>query len=143
MSVISKQIEELRNMAEKWRNPICGAKPYKMCGEAADTIEALSEKVRADNLHGGWIPCEERLPERSYTKLFYITVRLDDGRIVTLVARWSAWGGVSHKESYDAFDCWKDVMINGSTYRMAQPIPKEKVIAWMPLPEPYKGGDMR
>ena len=86
-----------------------------------------------------WIPCSERLPEHSYTKKFWLTVKLDDGTITTLIGTWSAWGGNNGRKSYDAFDCWKDTMINGGIYRMSQPIPKEQVLAWMPAPEPWEG----
>lgn len=97
-------------------------------------IEALSEPKT------GWIPVSERLPEHSYTKRFWLTVKLDDdkGTVATLIGTWGAWSGGKNNKSYDAFDCWKDVMINGGIYRMSQPIPKEQVLAWMPLPEPYK-----
>ncbi len=90
-----------------------------------------------------WIPCSKRLPEHSYTKRFWLTVKLDDdeGTVTTLIGTWSAWGGNNGRKSYDAFDCWKDVMINGGIYRLSQPIPKEQVLAWMPAPEPWKGAD--
>ena len=86
----------------------------------------------------GWIPVSERLPEHSYTKKFWLTVKLDDGTITTLIGTWGAWSGSKDNKSYDAFNCWKDVMINGGIYRMSQPIPKEQVLAWMPAPESYK-----
>lgn len=88
-----------------------------------------------------WIPCSKRLPKHSYTKRFWLTVKLDDGTITTLIGTWSAWGGNNGDKSYDAFDCWKDVMINGGIYRLSQPIPKEQVLAWMPAPEPWEGED--
>ena len=117
MSMISKQVEDLRKMAERWRNPNAGAEPYRMCGEAADTIEALSAKVRANNLYGGWIPVSERLPERDEivlvcyktTDTVHMCKYMDDGSE-------NPWW--SYKD-----DCcvWNNV-----------------VLAWMPLPEPYK-----
>lgn len=87
-----------------------------------------------------WIPASERLPEHSYTKRFWLTVKLDDnkGTVATLIGTWGAWGSGKDNKSYDAFDCWKDVMINGGIYRISQPIPKEQVLAWMPLPKPYR-----
>ncbi len=90
-----------------------------------------------------WIPCSERLPEHSYTKRFWLTVKLDDDEntVTTLIGTWSAWGGNNGSKPYDAFDCWKDVMINGGIYRLSQPIPKEQVLAWMPAPEPWEGAD--
>ena len=60
MSMISEQIEKLRLMAEMFVN----GEPYgNLLRRAADTIEMLSEKVRADRPQGEWIPCSERLPE--------------------------------------------------------------------------------
>ena len=88
-----------------------------------------------------WIPCSERMPEHSYTKRFWLTVKLDDGTITTLIGTWGAWCGCNDSKSYDAFNCWKDTMINGGIYRLSQPIPKEQVLAWMPAPEPYEGGE--
>ena len=52
MSMISEQIEELRLMAEMFVN----GEPYgNLLRRAADTIEMLSEKVRADRPQGEWI----------------------------------------------------------------------------------------
>ena len=57
-----------------------------------------------------WIPCSERLPEKNCRCLTTNT----------------AWG---------AFEVDFNVWINGEWL-----YPNEKPIAWMPLPEPYKGG---
>ena len=55
MSMISEQIEELRLMAEMFVN----GEPYgNLLRRAADTIEMLSEKVRADRPQGEWIDAE-------------------------------------------------------------------------------------
>ena len=51
MSMISEQIEKLRLMAEMFVN----GEPYgNLLRRAADTIEMLSEKVRADRPQGEW-----------------------------------------------------------------------------------------
>lgn len=98
-----------------------------------DAVETAIELLNKT----GWIPISKGMPKHSYTKRFWLTVKLDDGTITTLIGTWGAWGGKGSKP-YDAFDCWKDVMINGGIYRMSQPIPKEQVLAWMPAPESYK-----
>ena len=60
MSMISEQIEELRLMAEMFVN----GEPYgNLLRRAADTIEMLSEKVRADRPQGEWIKHDD---ERDY-----------------------------------------------------------------------------
>lgn len=101
--------------------------------------DAISEKIIELVEPPKWIPCSERLPEHSYTKRFWLTVKLDNDKdtVTTLIGTWGAWCGDNGNKSYDAFDCWKDVMINGGIYRLSQPIPKEQVLAWMPAPEPY------
>lgn len=101
--------------------------------------EILAQISPEDRPQGEWIPCSARLPEHSYTRKFWLTVKLDDGTITTLIGSWSSFGSINGGEIYDAFCCWKDVMINGGIYRMSQPIPKEQVLAWMPAPEPWKG----
>ena len=108
--------------------------PQEISAEIADAIRCGKQNKYE------WIPVSEGLPKHSYTKRFWLTVKLDDddGTIATLIGTWGAWCGGKGNKSYDAFDCWKDVMINGGIYRMSQPIPKEQVLAWMPLPEPYR-----
>lgn len=60
-----------------------------------------------------WIPCSERMPER------------DQICIVTDETRKCAYEYGFHDETYDNETGW--------TYL------GHKIIAWMPLPEPYKG----
>ena len=89
-------------------------------------VEALS----AESVHG-WIPCSERLP-------------IENGRylvtfpLFTLQRTWIdiLWYGnptlpnrrVKGKCWYRTDDEWGDVVY-------------DEVTAWMPLPEPYEGGD--
>lgn len=135
MSMISELIEELIDNADSYTKEL-----HDLMYRAANTIEMLSEKAREPK-QGEWIPCSEGMPKHSYTMRFWLTVKLDDGRITTLIGRWSSFGSTNGGETYDAFDCWKDVMINGGIYRLSQPIPKEQVLAWMPAPEPWEGAD--
>ena len=102
-------------------------------------LTEIKDMLKSAQPEQKWIPCSERLPEHSYTKKFWIAVRTDNNRIKTLIGTWKSWCG--KEKAYDAFDCWQDKLINGAIYRVSQPIPKEKVIAWMPLPEPYKGSE--
>lgn len=138
MSMISEQIDRLKCQSVYIRQVIPECKGIADCiDEAIDTIETLSAKVRANNLHDGWIPCSERLPEEHdsvFTRFVdkekwnesmfekisnevNVTVVDDKGQKATTHAH-----TVDGKWSCDLLRCNKD-------YR---------IIAWMPLPEPYK-----
>lgn len=74
------------------------------------------EKGKADQPH--WIPCSERLPDDD------VQVLCTDSEGFVYIA--------SHCD-YDIIEktkCWCDVH-----YRS---LPEDGIIAWMPLPEPYK-----
>ena len=77
------------------------------------------EKGYQDGLNANkWIPCSERLP-KPFVKVLIFT----DGGTFDVACM-----GYSYM---DIYDIWKPV---GGGYRK-----QENVIAWMPLPEPYKG----
>ena len=68
MSLISKQIEELRAYAAVRKGELA-----KIVSDAADTIETLSEKLSRQYYNDGWIPVTERAPEESG---WYIVTRI-------------------------------------------------------------------
>ena len=145
MSMISEQIKTLQRIADRLETDpeldmeIGHIQDFwaKDIRDAIDIIETLSAKVRANNLHDGWIPCSERLPEEhdSFFTRFVdkekwnesmfekisdevnVTVVDDKGQKTATHAH-----TVDGKWSCDLLRCNKD-------YR---------IIAWMPLPEPYK-----
>lgn len=129
MSLISKQVKELRSEAE-WQamtNPALG----RTINYAADTIEELSAKLTEHNMerstsyyNGGWIPCSERLPEDRKEKLVY----LSSGRMTVAI--------------YNEYRLPHSGCSIGWGYRVPDgyiDFEKEIVVAWMPLPEPWKG----
>lgn len=70
MRMISEQIKELRNYERIFKGDRIDGNLSPIFGNAANTIEELSEKLK----NGGWIPCSERLPEEKInpvTKDFY------------------------------------------------------------------------
>lgn len=67
MSMISNQIKDLKWLRDTLKKgkkvPEFYESQWQIIDGAIDTIETLSAKVRVNNLHGGWIPISERLPE--------------------------------------------------------------------------------
>ena len=59
MSMINEMVERLRSLAR-----VNTDDTFRLLWGAANTIEDLSAKVRNNNLHGGWISVEDRLPEK-------------------------------------------------------------------------------
>lgn len=123
MSLTSKQIDELRAYAADRKGELA-----KLITDAADTIEMLSAKLHASQMerssqyyHGGWIPCSERLPEGEQFVL--VTYKTTD-RIH--VCQYHEDG--SRNQWYSLNDMCR--------------AHNNVVVAWMPLPEPYrKEGD--
>ena len=91
---------------------------YKYAGLYVKVIQDMIEQILADleqdEKENGWIPVSERLPDVSGT--YQVTCM--DGRI--------------YRSTYAKFQCklkrWE--LTGARSYW--------KVIAWMPLPEPYK-----
>ena len=81
----------------------------------ADVYDNLRLLPSADVPH--WIPCSERLP-----------IIDNNNRARVLIT--TSWGFV--KEAYYCVDHWE---INDIDYILTS------VIAWMPLPDPYKDGE--
>ena len=124
MSMISELVKELRRA----ENPcgMVGVGYYRtLYARAADTIEELSAKLATSNMErstayyrDGWIPCSERLPV--YYDWHYVTVK-------------PFYEGKKNYVAMERFDSRKG---EWSSHERAY---KDKVIAWMPLPEPFKG----
>lgn len=140
MSLVYEQVNKLRELAdavkkhEEYTEEIDGYIGGIFIGavvleQAADTIETLSAKVAAANMErseryysGGWIACSERLPEKIETDIFDMQlVTLDNGDVCLGVYR--------HDDKE-----WLTRMSEGETLYTNE----HKVIAWQPLPRPYK-----
>ena len=139
MSMISEQVKKLKRLEKQYQDSGLLI-TSKALGQAADTIGALSAKLAAVNMErsdryygGGWISCEDRLPEE-YNSIFAklkgtakwneamfekisedvnVTVEYENGKRKTMTLH-----TVDGKWKKDRFV-------------------KFKVIAWQPLPEPY------
>lgn len=101
----------------------------EMCNIARAYVHGY-ETAKEDMPKTGWIPVSERLPEKDGRYLVTCPSLGDDLEVST------AWYGtplmpirpVKGKCFFDSDDEWGDV-------------PYDDVLAWMPLPKPYKGGD--
>lgn len=116
MSMITEFVKRLRKHADTFEKSGLSVdgivKDYR---ESADVIEELSAKLQSANMerssqyyNGGWIPVSEMLPEK-YT--------------YTL---WCASSGYVRSDYFNG-EFWEDA----KKYCY-------EIIAWMPLPEPYK-----
>lgn len=95
-----------------------------------------------------WIPVTERLPQDAYTRDFLVTVKFDDSKPIVMMCTWGCFcNGYDDDGHQDAFSAPKKCVMDGDTYWMTQPVPMDKVVAWMPVPKPYKkeqtGGKIR
>ena len=126
---ILKKIEEKRNKYQRladgsnfdgWNEEdIKYSAKVEMCEELKEIVQKVAEEY-----NGGWIPCSERFPEDAFGCLVTIidcepSTQTDFENILPYVV------------GYDG-DSWNDS--DGNV------IPFE-VIAWQPLPEPFKERD--
>lgn len=85
-------------------------------GSSLDIVNSLLNDLEQDEKENGWIPVSERLPEKN--KDVIATVKYSG--FMGMYGRWL-------KTSFiDDYGEWNGECIGG------------EVIAWMPLPEPYK-----
>lgn len=124
MSIINEQVKELRGISENKDGNIRVISGviedlYKMLEQAADTIESLSAKLQAENMErsdryygGGWIACEDRLPEKS-------------GEYIATDELGCSTALYYEKEENE----WVDIIEHYSIFYPT---------AWQPLPKPYR-----
>ena len=84
------------------------------CDNCYECIKEACKNIIRKHMNDGWIPVEERLPEEAGT---YIVNVLNGERSIVTFAKW--------KNRYKRFD-----MTGARAYW--------RVIAWQPLPEPYR-----
>ena len=119
---IDKLIERLEEEHERCINIygiVGGNAPAMEVKQCMDIVNELAEEYK-----GGWIPCSERLPELTegteyfkQSKCCLVALKWWDGDITESVA-WYNQSGVWNEDSKNC-----------------------KVIAWQPLPAPFKEGE--
>lgn len=104
-------------------------------------INAVRRAPSADRPQG-WIPCSERLPEEegNYLVTFGAFVETINGEKVI-------FGDIDGSVSEIGYGCyerdifWQPTAFGWYDLDTATPFDKRAIIAWMPLPEPWKGAD--
>lgn len=96
--------------------------------EQVDALEMAIEALRSSEKPNKWIPVSERLPESSG---------------VYIVSRWFSDGEESailvDANYYDGNGDW----YNDNRINWGRELVTNRIVAWMPLPEPYKAeGDV-
>lgn len=72
---------------------------------------------------GRWIPCSERLPEENYVLISKKPTKLSG-------SKWCVTIAIRTADPRSGKICWRDIGFGA--------IQDNEVLAWMPLPEPYK-----
>lgn len=109
-------IEKLIGRLEKLThdNPMVTSN-YILRKDAINAVNQLAEEYKlfgnSEQVNGGWIPCDENLPNHNQTVIF----QTEDGMVET--------------GYYDVNEDW---CVNDSYFPNAF-----RFIAWQPLPEPY------
>lgn len=125
MNVLEKILEEIEERVnfreclvkyEKRRGTITDVCRNKGALEELDIIAEIIRSHMDDEDNNGWIPVEERLPEKRTSCL--VTVKYNG-----FMGMYGTWIKTGHLESDN--DWWGDCMGG-------------EVIAWRPLPESYK-----
>lgn len=134
MSIISEQVKELRKYCfelDKYGGNFNDQLSHAI-HNAIDTIETLSAKLSKGNMersdryyNGDWILCSDRLPTKEecgdYRKEFNVTVNAGGIKTLTMLFEYEVVRGkeVCRWKWFGRLSPWE-------------------VIAWQPLPEPYK-----
>lgn len=91
--------------------------------EIIKALPSAQSETNCSEIPNNWVPCSERLPDKGDD---YLVTLWDDGRTWVEIALWNeTFGGR-----------WQAVLYNDVDYSDIS-----NVIAWMPIPEPYRACD--
>lgn len=120
-----------------WMQDIVNRYKLVTARDFLEMIEQLQEDLEQDEKENGWIPVSERLPEDE--KEYLVTLEKVYGTPEKLygIANYLKFGDAGYwnekKYGYLEWDKYSDGHGGTKMY---------KVIAWMPLPEPYKEDEL-
>lgn len=159
--VSSKGAKGQRGYIEGWFDEE-DVEAFRMAIDALNALPTHREESQRTQGVGsvGWIPCSERLPECEQEVLICTETKLvgkdayidsiitpaiyEDGTMLEIESMWS-WYDIDFDEWDDTEDCgiiprgWFENRHFNPDEVYNNPVDR-KVVAWMPLPEPWKGG---
>lgn len=121
MNVLEKILEEIEH--EIMTNKEVGRKQCEGMARAMNIIRSHMEDAKDTNVPSNWMPCSERLPNEIEFQETYCRNQYAAEFLVTIK------GATRPTTLYFKNNSWFDEQRN-----------YYKVVAWQPLPAPYKGG---
>lgn len=121
MNVLEKILEEIEH--EIMTNKEVGRKQCEGMARAINIIRKYTDDAKDTNVTSNWIPCSERLPNEIEFQEAYCRNQYAAEFLVTIK------GATRPTTLYFKNNSWFDEERN-----------YYKVVAWQPLPAPYKGG---
>lgn len=128
-------MNRVRVRLEQYKAEIEKKSQYKhgLPGSALDIVNTLFNDLEQDEKENGWIPVSERLPEDERECLVTLEKIYGTPEISMGIANYLRFGNDGYwnekKYGYLEWDKYSDGHGGTKMY---------KVVAWMPLPEPYK-----
>ena len=132
MNVLEKILEEIEDVRKIMKSTVvtkCFRKECKnddctvcVCERVMEIIRSHMDEVNDTNVPSNWIPCSERLPnEEEFIKVYCRNIYAAE--FIVMIK-----GATLPTTLYFKNGSWTDM--EGNYYN---------VVAWQPLPEPYKG----
>lgn len=111
-------MSRVRTRLEQYKTEIENKSQYKhgLPGSTLDIVNTLLNDFEQDEKENGWIPVSERLPKKCEDVLTSV-------KFTGCLGRYGTFKKIGHIDYYGK---WSGDCSGG------------EVIAWMPLPEPYK-----
>ena len=125
MQRLEKILEEIDEVIERYeKNPYIDEKVTDLCYGMNIAKDIIRKHMADVSDNDGWIPVEERLPEEEIPVPKLVTALVPDRK-----ARW---------DNSETFSMIVDTDIYDPDYTGKWEYYKKNVIAWRPLPEPYR-----
>lgn len=130
MSRVRKRLERYKSELERQTQYKAG-----LPGSALDMVNILLTELEEDEKEDGWIPVSERLSEDEKDCLVTLVKIYGTPETFCGIANYLKFGdsGYWNENKYGYLEWDKHSDGHGGTKAY-------KVVAWMPLPEPYKEG---